>query len=119
MWTLIDLDRCDQLVAKRLFTSEGYRVQAAWKYRRLKVKCPHHVVQSLVHAVISGIDQVQFGSLHGHGAASCDLRRHLQGSGHQGLLICKHPAAGKHFTESSSDFDSVKTAEKYKNYVFL
>lgn len=51
---------------------------------------PHHVVQSLRHAVVSGVDEVDFGTLHGHRAATCDLPGHLQSSGHHGLFIRKH-----------------------------
>lgn len=53
----------------------------------------YHVVESLGDAVISGVDQVDFGSLHGHRAAGHNLRRHLQRTGHHGFLIWKHSAA--------------------------
>lgn len=53
----------------------------------------YHVVESLLHAVVSGVEKVDFGALHGHGAPPSDLPGHLQGSSHHGLLICKHSAA--------------------------
>lgn len=54
----------------------------------------YHVVEALGHAVITGIDQVDFGALDGDGAAASDLLGHLQSSGHHGLLIPKHSAGG-------------------------
>lgn len=58
----------------------------------------HHVVQSLCHTVVSGIEQVDFGSLHSYRAAPGDLPGHLQSSSHHGLLVCKHSAGEERWT---------------------
>lgn len=58
----------------------------------LKSRCSYHVVQSFRYAVVSGVDEVDFGALHSYRAAASDLPGHLQSSRHHGLLICKHSA---------------------------
>lgn len=56
------------------------------------VQASYHVVQRLWDTVVSGVQQVDLDALHGDRAPSSDFSSHVHGSGHHGLLVCKHTA---------------------------
>ena len=54
---------------------------------------PYHVVETLGHGMVAGVDQVDFGALHCHRALGGNLFRQGEGCLKHVLLVWEHPAA--------------------------
>lgn len=54
---------------------------------------PYRVVEALSHRMVAGVDQVDLGALHCHGALGGNLGRQGEGRIKHAHLVGEHPAA--------------------------
>lgn len=62
------------------------------RYTRLKLDS-YHVIQALRHTVVSGVQEVDFGSLDGDRTPACDLACYFQSSSHHRVFIRENATA--------------------------